>query len=330
MDGSQDDAQRILRLDSNALRPHERAGHWDEMARGGVVGLRARLLGEADDFAVSSTLVLQEGLGAMSLQSSAGIVERFPDQLPDLWSDTVVVNFVRSGRLVIEQGGRSTVVSAGDGAICVADRPYLIRYDAGFDGAILKFSRRMFTCCPDLAEHTAQSMTAVMPTSALLFTLADTITRDAPMLDAVVNAKLMQVFVDTLEASFDAIGDHGSFRRGQQGATLTRVIAYIETTFRDPALTPSTLADALKLSPRYLGKLFATAGTTPGRYIWGRRLDASAKDLRDLARQQDSVTRIALRNGFIDMTHFARTFRARFGASPRAYRFNRSAAGGEE
>jgi AraC family transcriptional regulator, positive regulator of tynA and feaB len=80
------------------------------------------------------------------------------------------------------------------------------------------------------------------------------------------------------------------------------------------------VALGLKLSPRYINKLFEAENTSLGRYIWQRRLERCAATLRDRAFAPRSVSSIALANGFNDLSHFSRAFRLNFGESPTRFR----------
>lgn len=80
------------------------------------------------------------------------------------------------------------------------------------------------------------------------------------------------------------------------------------------------MASTLKLSPRYINKLFEADGTSLSRYIWRRRIERAATDLRDPAMRALGISAIAMALGFNDLSHFSRVFRQRFGMSPRDYR----------
>ena len=75
-----------------------------------------------------------------------------------------------------------------------------------------------------------------------------------------------------------------------------------------------TIAKAQNVSPRTLNRLFATDGTTPIRWLWQQRLDASYKALAEGHVTQ--VTDAAMSFGFTDMSHFSRVFKKTFGTSP--------------
>jgi AraC-like DNA-binding protein len=78
------------------------------------------------------------------------------------------------------------------------------------------------------------------------------------------------------------------------------------------------LAEGSGLGPKHLCALFgAKVGETPHRYLLSVRL-ACAK--RALLESDLSVTEIAAELGFASSQHFARTFRARVGTTPRDFR----------
>jgi AraC family transcriptional regulator, positive regulator of tynA and feaB len=80
------------------------------------------------------------------------------------------------------------------------------------------------------------------------------------------------------------------------------------------------VANGVRLSRRYINKLFEAEQTSLGRYIWRRRLERCAAKLRDPAFAHVDISVIALEHGFNDLSHFSRAFRIQFGAAPRAYR----------
>jgi AraC-like DNA-binding protein len=72
-------------------------------------------------------------------------------------------------------------------------------------------------------------------------------------------------------------------------------------------------------------RLVEAENTSLARYIWRRRLERAAIDLRDPARESLGISAIAMAHGFNDLSHFSRAFRQRFEMSPRAYRLGADA-----
>lgn len=121
-----------------------------------------------------------------------------------------------------------------------------------------------------------------------------------------------------LAASEEAPRDLGTART----ALLDRMRDTIKGIYYDATLTPAAVADQHGVSVRFLHLLFAKAGSSFGRELLTRRLEAAYRMLRDPRFGDLAVNEIARRNGFRNASHFARHFRKRFGMSPveaRAY-----------
>ena len=76
----------------------------------------------------------------------------------------------------------------------------------------------------------------------------------------------------------------------------------------------------MKCTKRYLHKVFSEDGETLNQYIWTHRLELCRAHLARADLAAKSITEIAFGCGFSNAAHFSRSFRARFGESPRAYR----------
>lgn len=107
---------------------------------------------------------------------------------------------------------------------------------------------------------------------------------------------------------------------GLHETTRDRVKAYIDANLRDPLLSLDRIAAAIGCSKRYLHKLFNGEAETLNSYIWHARLERIRQDLANPALLRRSITEIAFAWGFNSSTHFSRSFRERFGVSPRGYR----------
>lgn len=103
---------------------------------------------------------------------------------------------------------------------------------------------------------------------------------------------------------------------------VSDTIDYIECNLREP-LTLEQIADRFNVSLYHFVRLFsAMTGTSPKRYILGRRLTLA---LERLAATGDSIIDIALDLGFEYPEVFSRAFRKQFGLSPSEYRAKRPA-----
>ncbi|WP_441240732.1 acetamidase/formamidase family protein [Tardiphaga sp. 768_D3_N2_1] len=107
-----------------------------------------------------------------------------------------------------------------------------------------------------------------------------------------------------------------------KAAILHRLCQTIERRLDDADLTPAKVAQAEGISERYLQKLFEGTGSSFTHYLRERRLQRTWADLSNPSEAHHSISEIAFRAGFNDSAHFSRTFRHRFGLSPREFRQN--------
>ncbi|MBE0704989.1 MAG: helix-turn-helix domain-containing protein, partial [Afipia sp.] len=113
---------------------------------------------------------------------------------------------------------------------------------------------------------------------------------------------------------------------GIHSSVLRRECQNIESKLSDPNLNLVDVARTEGVSPRYLQRLFEKVDESFSHYVLKRRLDRSAGYLVDPKYERLSISEVSFACGFNDPAHFSRTFRARFGTSPKDYRKNKSRA----
>jgi len=99
-----------------------------------------------------------------------------------------------------------------------------------------------------------------------------------------------------------------------------RARRYIQSRLSDPDLTPADIAGALHISTSHLHAVMRSNSTSPGKLTLSLRLDRCRDALGDPRLARHTITRIAFDWGFTDPAHFTKTFKARFGVTPRQYR----------
>src|SRR5262245_33748520 len=70
------------------------------------------------------------------------------------------------------------------------------------------------------------------------------------------------------------------------------------------------------VSPRYVQLLFENEGTTFSEFLLWERLVRAHRMLTDPLHAERTITALALKAGFGDLSYFNRAFRRRYGASP--------------
>jgi len=105
-----------------------------------------------------------------------------------------------------------------------------------------------------------------------------------------------------------------------RAAHFERICRSLDQQLNNADLTLALVSTQQHVSSRYLQKLFEDAGTSFTSYLRDRRLERCRADLMSPAHRGLSISEICFRWGFNDAAHFSRTFRARFGMTPRACR----------
>lgn len=102
---------------------------------------------------------------------------------------------------------------------------------------------------------------------------------------------------------------------------LEALLAFCRQNLHSTKLSPQFVADHFRISVRTVHLRFATLGQTFGSWLLETRLEACAKALREPDQHTRNISEIAYIHGFNDLSHFNKSFRARFGMTPKEFRF---------
>lgn len=113
---------------------------------------------------------------------------------------------------------------------------------------------------------------------------------------------------------------HETRHLNYRAARRQQIFAYVEAHLRETNLTVERAACDLKMSGRWLQTLLAEGETSFAAWLARRRVEECRKLLDDPGCDYLSITDIAFRSGFNDLSTFNRQFRAHYAMAPRDVR----------
>lgn len=275
------------------------------------------------NFTVSSTREAQ-------LSRVSGIAHQWKRTEAHLRSseqESIIFHLQLSGTSVQTQDARRIVLNPGDLVCTDSTRPIEVQLLGEFTQLLVHVPRTLIIGSFGPSERfTCQELRHASPVGFMLASFLRSI--DAVLDDVSSQAaeNLSRIAISLITCTLaDMIGATLDRASWPKQATLFRAQGYIQKNFRNPDLTPTKIAAALKLSVRYLQALFRDFGTTPSDYLWECRLEGGKDDLQNPALRGLCISEIAWRNGFGDLSHFSSRFRQAYGTSPRTMRTQASA-----
>ncbi|MFI2432048.1 helix-turn-helix domain-containing protein [Streptomyces sp. NPDC018693] len=239
----------------------------------------------------------------------------------DTDDDSVTVLVQDSGSAVIEND-RQTLLRPGSLAFTDTTRPFTLTYlDRSRTHAFRLPPRRLGLREGDRLRITETPVEPDTEAAALVVPFLSRLADQAGTYGPHLGPLLARNAIDLLATLAAERLEHDSPRTDTAATVLRlRIKGYIEDHLTDPDLAPRTIAAAHHVSVRHVHRIFQYEGTTVGRWIQHRRLEACRRTLSRPARNAPALTAVAHRFGFASYSHFSRAFRAAYGMSPREWR----------
>ncbi len=308
-------------LSAAGPHPRRKISYWNERPGGNI----SPAVSDPVDIATFNGTVQRATIGELTLaelRSDAQLVRHSQAQGVRTRSSLFFLHLQIEGESTNRQDGREAHLRAGDFTLFDSTRQYEIAFGAanrmlvlGIPDAIL----RRYIACPEcLVAIPMAGGTGI----CALFShfLRNYWSEFQKSLDTAVAARVNVAILDLAAAAYADLPQSRSDRSSLATAHRIRIINYIEAHLNDPELTPTRIADACKMTTRYLHHLFSDQDETVARYILRRRLEACSRALLSPSQRGRTVTAIAFDYGFNSPTHFGRVFRAKYGATPREFR----------
>jgi AraC family transcriptional activator of tynA and feaB len=228
---------------------------------------------------------------------------------------------LRTGRVQIRQGGRSTPLHPGECVLLDGAQPYEVECPEATRSCVLQLPDEWLRRWISSPERLAPRHFVGTGWSAALCAAVASLDIDSCEHLALPRGEVAGHVAALLRL---ALGPELRDPGGGQ-PLLERLMRTVRNGLCDPDLSPAVVAAEHRISIRTLHYAFAAAGTSFVEELMQARLQRARELLADPRARDIPVTEVAARCGFSDPSHFARRFRRRFGLVP--VEFRRAAAG---
>lgn len=244
------------------------------------------------------------------------------------WRDTYLLVLQMSGRGCYRHAGREAMLDCGDLLLLDMTRRFDLTFPKRHHEVAWELPRE--TLAPLLAapERVGVRVSGNQGFGALLAgsirALADGVGRVGG-----VSRRSLRLHLCNLAALAVGAALPGREARYETYRTARRqqILTYVEVHLREDSLTAERTARDLKISLRWLHELFSDGESTFAAWVAGRRVEECRKLLEDPGYDHVSISEIAFRTGFNDLSTFGRQFRAHCGMNPRDLRRGRALPG---
>lgn len=260
------------------------------------------------------------GLLLSDVTAGAQIVQRRKDDIRRSSTDKLFLIRQLQGQCDIRSEAGVARMLAGDCVLVDPHLPYELKFDRDFRQHCVQIPQWWLRqrVVHERRLMIGRCISSDLPIARALGAMVDQLLTVGDCRQSQID--MSEVFVDVLVRSLDALGKCEGRTPIEDTRGAARVFHYIARNFHDSSISPSSAADALGCSVRYVHKVCALSGVTFNRMVVDARLSEAARLLRETPTAASRISEIAYRSGFVDLSHFCRSFRSRYGVSASEYR----------
>ena len=240
-------------------------------------------------------------------------------------TDVMVLWFVKRGGMNLSYQAAHCTARPGDFVITKSMSPFTIECttDDGGVHEVLHVIVPTHVFRQSFPHEIKEGFT--LPTSSRELAIAEGMLADVfNDGDAGLSVRVEQLLLDSaLSVISEALNDYEGCTKERVSLSEKRfqdVMRFVEIHLSDPKLNAAKVADACKISQRYLSHLLKQHDTSFSSLVWGWRLKNAHQWLSNTAPSEISIAEIAFRVGFKSPDHFSRLFKQVYKVGPREYR----------
>jgi AraC-like DNA-binding protein len=308
-----------FRLSTDDLPDKDRVAMWREHCCRVVMKLDIEPINDAK---LEYSILARElpGVRVMSTASSPVRITRTREYLADGNGDLVfIIN--QTGKTIVSARGRDVALREGDAVLMSASEVKI--FDRHSYGGALSFRIPRSILAP-MVTYVDDVVMQVVPHNTdalkLLAGYAAPLFNDLALATLEFRRTAVNHLHDLVALALGAARDGVATGRAMPAARLRMAKSYIAENSNRRDLSVGVVAAHLGLTPRNLQRLFESEGTTFSEFLLSQRLSRAHRMLTEPRLAQNPVGAIAYDAGFGDLSYFNRSFKRRFGMTPRDVR----------
>jgi AraC-like DNA-binding protein len=305
-----------LRISTATLPVPERIPFWRDVVGREIVHLDIEPLSD-HPFEAEMTLRALPGLRTVACVGSAACYRRTPEFLAD-GDDAIVLQINLGGAMSASQRDRTMSLGAGDAAAILNSDAAMIEHAQFHVAAVIVPRASLLPLVTDLEDAAMQVIPhgneALRLCASYVETLRGGVALTTPELRQLAVTHVHDLVALALGTTRD--GAAIAAERGMRAARLAAIKADIVARLDRRHLDIAAVAARQQVTPRHVQRLFEREGVTFSQFLLAQRLACAHHMLTSPRHAGWTISTIALAAGFGDLSHFNRSFRRRYGATP--------------
>lgn len=262
-----------------------------------------------------------DDLAAIDIACHGARVRRSREHIARTTAAVFVVDFQLAGESIVRQSGREARLRPGDFVLTDSTRCHEVVFETEVSMRLLRVPatllKRFLGCPEDVVGLRIDGSTG---TGRIASQFVRSLWHADDAIEPCGRSHIARAALELISGAYAPLLAIGAPHTSLAAVHHLRLVEYIERHLHEVDLSPATIATALRISRRYLHRLFEGSSETLGQYLLRKRLERCAALLLNRSHARWHVGDIAFACGFNTVSHFCRTFRARYGVSPGEFR----------
>jgi AraC-like DNA-binding protein len=317
-------AVSCIRFSTGDRPKRERVPFWCEFFGRHVIRTRIELASDAS-FDAQATFWSVPGLRIHWCAYSAGARVLRTRELISANDDNIALLIDRKGTAMFSQAGHEVALERAGGVAALQTEPASLVFPRVRYMAVVAPIKALHPFTHSVEDRAGRHIPSDTEALRLLSGYVDSLRREPVLSDPKLIALAVSHMHDLMALALGGARDGAALAlgRGVRAARLKAIKTYICENLAKHDLSVQSVAAHYRLSPRYIHMLFEHEGTTFSTYVREQRLLRARTMLRSPRYAEHSISSISFAVGFGDLSHFNRSFRRGFGATPTEVRLAR-------